>query len=290
MQLGVTFPQTEIGTDPTAIRDFAQAVEDLGFSFLVFYDHVLGADPDRPGGWTGIYDKSHAFHEPLVTFAYLAALTKRIRLMTSILVLPQRQTVLVAKQAAEVDLLSGGRLELGVGNGWNEVEFEALGSGFRDRGARLEEQVTVLRELWRSDAVSLAGRWHRITAAGINPRPARCIPLWLGGGSDAVLRRTARIADGWMPGGRIQGPRDAIPAAAKLRGYLEAEGRAPTSFPILGGLMATPTSTPEKWRAAAARWREAGATHLTLHTMGAGFEELDQHLAVIRLFRDELAG
>lgn len=284
MELGITFPQTEIEADPVAIRDFAQAAEEIGFSFLVLYDHVLGADPDRPGGWTGIYTKDDKFHEPLVTFGYLAALTARIGFMTSILVLPQRQTALVAKQAAEVDLLSGGRLVLGVGNGWNEVEFEALGTSFGDRGPRLEEQVEVLRRLWADEVVRFEGGWHRIPGAGIKPRPARRIPVWVGGGSDAVLRRTARIGDGWMPGGRLQGPRDALPAAAKLRSYLAAEGRDPAAFPILGGLLAT--GGPARWRRPVEQWREVGATHMTMHTMGAGLATLDQHVAVARQFWD----
>jgi probable F420-dependent oxidoreductase len=288
MQIGATFPQTEIECDPIAIRDFAQACEEIGFSFLVFYDHVLGADPDRPGGWTGLYDKDDPFHEPFVTFAYLAALTKRIELMTSILVLPQRQTALVAKQAAEVDLLSGGRLQLGVGNGWNEVEFEALGMSFHDRGRRIEEQIEVLRLLWENDTITYEGTWHRITAAGILPRPKRRIPIWIGGGADAVVRRAARIGDGWAPGGTIHGPVQAREAADNLRRYLEAEGRDPTSFPILGGLLAH--STPTEWVQHAKLWRDVGATHVCIHTMGAGFSRVDQHIDAARRFYEEMAG
>jgi len=284
---GLNFPQNEIGNDPLAIRDIAQAAEEIGFSFLVMYDHVLGADPDRPGGWSGLYDKDDAFHEPFVTFAYLAGLTRTIRLMTSILVLPQRQTVLVAKQAAELDLLSRGRLELGVGVGWNPVEFEGLGEVFASRGRRIEEQIDLLRRLWENEVVRFEGRWHRIPAAGINPRPARRIPIWIGGGgADAVLARVARLGDGWMPGGTLQTVADAARAAVTLRRHLEAEGRDPARFPMLGGLMAK--RDLDACRRDAEGWRAAGATHLCIHTWGAGFETVDQHLAAARAIRAEL--
>lgn len=286
MQCGLTFPQTEIGNDPLEIRDLAQAAEEIGFSFLVMYDHVLGADPNRPGGWSGLYDKDDAFHEPFVTFAYLAGLTRTMKLVTSILVLPQRQTVLVAKQAAELDLLSQGRLELGVGVGWNPVEFEGLGEDFADRGPRIEEQIEVLRRLWAEDVVSFAGRWHRIPAAGLNPRPGRRIPIWIGGGADAVLQRVARLGDGWMPGGTIHTPAQAARAAVALRRHLEAAGRDPVGFPMLGGLMAT--RDLDACRRDAEAWRAAGATHISIHTMGAGFETVDEHIAAARAIRAEL--
>jgi probable F420-dependent oxidoreductase len=223
VKLGVALPQNEIGNDPLAIRDFAQAVESLGFTHLLLTDHVLGADPNRPGGWEGVYDKDDAFHEPLVTLAFLAGQTRRIELVTSVLVLPQRQTALLAKQAAQLDLLSGGRLRLGVGIGWNRVEYEALGVDFRARGKRQEEQIELIRQLWANDSISFEGRWHRVTRAGINPRPRRRIPIWLGGGADVLLRRAARIGDGWIPGGDLVGPYAAAEAAEKLHRYLEAE-------------------------------------------------------------------
>ncbi|HET9000994.1 MAG TPA: LLM class F420-dependent oxidoreductase [bacterium] len=180
MRVGVIFPQTEIGADPRVVADFARAAEETGYQYLVAYDHVLGVVP-RAEGWIG-YTHRDMFHEPFVLFGYLAAITHRLELVSGILVLPQRQTAVVAKQAAEVDLLSGGRLRLGVGVGWNEAEFEAVGEDFRTRGARIEEQVAVLRALWTQDVVTFHGRWHRIVQAGINPLPVqRPIPIWMGG-------------------------------------------------------------------------------------------------------------
>ena len=201
MQIGAIFPQTEIGQDPGVIREYAQAVEELGYGHLLAFDHVLGADTSTRPDWRGPYTSKTMFHEPLVLYGYLAAITQRIELVTGIIILPQRQTALVAKQAAEVDVLSGGRLRLGVGIGWNDVEYEALGENFHNRGRRSEEQVELLRELWTKEAVTFEGRWHRVTAAGINPLPVqRPIPLWFGSGpTDAALQRIARLGDGWFP-------------------------------------------------------------------------------------------
>ena len=200
MQIGVIFPQTEIGTDPIAVRDYAQAAESLGYQHLVAYDHVMGANADSRPGWSGAYRHTDQFYEPFVLFGYLAAATQRIELVTGILILPQRQTALVAKQSATVDILSGGRLRLGIGIGWNDVEYEALGENFHDRGRRSEEQIEVLRSLWTQESVTVQARWHRITDAGINPLPSqRPIPIWFGGRADRVLRRIARYGDGWFP-------------------------------------------------------------------------------------------
>src|SRR3989475_1201724 len=200
MRASAVFPQLEIGTDPDVIAKYAQTVEKLGYDRLVVFDHVLGADPNRPGGWTGTYDHRSMFHEPLVLFGYLAPITSRLQLATAILVLPQRQTALVAKQAAEVDVLTGGRLRLGVGIGWNQVEYEALGTNFHDRGRRSEEQIAVMRALWTQEVVNFKGRWHQITDAGLNPLPVqRPIPIWLGGRAEAVVKRVGRLADGWFP-------------------------------------------------------------------------------------------
>jgi probable F420-dependent oxidoreductase len=195
MKVGVVFPQTEIGRDPAIIRDYAQAVEAMGYTHILAFDSVVGPNPDRPGGWDSQYDYRHAFHEPLVLFGFLAAVTRRIELATGVLILPQRQTALVAKQAAEVDVLSGGRLRLGIGVGWNPVEFEALGEDIKNRGRRVEEQLEVMRLLWTRELVTYAGRWHRVPDAGINPLPVRRpVPVWMGGESPAVLRRAARLA------------------------------------------------------------------------------------------------
>lgn len=232
MKYGVLFPQHDIGNDPSAIKGFAQVVEQLGFDHLMTYEHVLGADPDRPG-WTDRwrpYDYQSAFHEPFVLFGYLAAVTARLRLATGILVLPQRQTPLVAKQAAEVDLLSGGRLCLGVGIGWNEYEYAGMGVDFATRARRIEEQIHLLRRLWREPLVTYEGRFDRLDRLGINPLPARQIPIWMGGSADPVLRRMARLAQGWF---MHDGPPDALRAQIEtLFGYLQQEGKDPKAFEI----------------------------------------------------------
>lgn len=293
MRLGVIFPQTEIGADPIVIRDFAQAVEDLGFDHLVTYDHVLGAATANRPGWIGAYAQPDMFHEPFVLFGYLAGCTRRLELATGILILPQRQTALVAKQAAEVEVLSGGRLRLGVGVGWNSVEYEALGVDFHTRGARMDEQIRLLRALWTQPWVSFQGRFDRILEAGINPLPGRAIPIWLGGESDAVLRRVARLADGWFPGGGLRTPYlrhervDRKEQLAKLNHYLAAEGRDPATVGIEGRL-ATANATPDDWRRGAEEWRALGATHLSISTMRAGLNTPDAHIAAIRRFRDTL--
>src|SRR5262250_1474052 len=207
MQYGVVFPQTEFGNDPLAIKDYAQTADGLGYDYLLVYDHVLSAHPDRGRKLTGPYTHEHPFHEPFVFFGYLAAVTTRLQLTTGIIILPQRQTALVAKQAAEIDVLSGGRLRLGIGLGWNQVEYEALNQDFHTRGRRSEEQIEVLRLLWTEETVTYSGRWHRISHAGLNPRPIqRPIPIWIGSGApqmplppEAGMRRIARLADGWFP-------------------------------------------------------------------------------------------
>src|SRR5918992_2832003 len=199
MKVGVVFPQTEIGSDAPAIRDYAQAAEELGFRHVLAYDHVIGANPTSRPGWKPAYSHLDKFHEPFVLFGYLAGVTTKIELVTGIIILPQRQTVLVAKQSATLDILSGGRLRLGIGIGWNPVEYEALGENFKNRGRRSEEQIEVMRRLWTHELVSFEGKWHRITDAGLNPLPIqRPIPIWFGGYVDPVLRRIGRMADGWV--------------------------------------------------------------------------------------------
>ena len=199
MKIGVVFPQTEIGQDPAVIRDYAQAVESMGYTHILAFDSVVGANPNRPGGWDSQYTYQHAFHEPFVLFGFCAGVTRRIELVTGIVILPQRQTALVAKQAAAVDVLSGGRLRLGIGVGWNTVEFEALGENFKNRGKRVEEQLEVMRLLWTKELVTYEGQWHRVPDAGIKPLPVQQpIPVWMGGDSEVVIRRAARLADGWI--------------------------------------------------------------------------------------------
>lgn len=293
MEYGVVFPQTEIGTDPGAIAAVARAVEDLGFAHLLVYDHVLGAVP-RDGTWLG-YTYQDAFHEPFVLLGYLAGLTTRLVLATGIIILPQRQTALVAKQAAEVDVLSGGRLRLGVGVGWNDVEYEALGEDFHRRGARLEEQIAVLRALWTQEVVTYRGRFHHITEAGINPLPVqRPIPIWFGGESDAAMRRIARLGDGWILGGTLRSPSERHPQVPggyaamveTLRGYLREAGRPPGAVALERRIAVS--AGPEKWVATAEEWRRLGGTHFSLSTMNAGLRTPDEHIAAIRRFRDTL--
>lgn len=291
MKLGVVFPQTEIGTDPHTIRDFAQAVEGMGFHHLLVYDHVLGADTAGRPGWLG-YDRHDAFHEPFVLFGYLAAWTTRLELVTGIVILPQRQTALVAKQAAQVDVLSGGRLRLGIGLGWNSVEYEALGMAFHNRGARIAEQIAVLRALWTEEVVTFRGRWHTITEAGLKPMPVqRPIPIWIGGAADAVFRRVAKMADGWIYGGGLpnpfvrpqpRSPRDLV---ERLRRAVQAAGRDPATVGI-EGRMPIDRGGPDEWRQRADEWRNLGATHLCVVTMRAGFGTPDEHLEALRRFRE----
>ena len=291
VDFGVVFPQTEIGTDPGAIAAFARAAEDLGFAHLLIYDHVLGAVP-RGGEWLG-YTSEDAFHEPLVLLGYLAGVTTRLVLATGILILPQRQTALVAKQAAEVDLLTQGRLRLGVGVGWNNVEYEVLGENFHQRGARLEEQIAVLRALWTQEVVTFTGRFHRIIEAGINPLPVqRPIPIWFGGESEAAMRRIARLGDGWILGGTLRSPHERHPQVsggypamvARFREYLREAGR-PADAVALERRVAV-TAGPEKWTSTAEEWRRIGGTHLSLSTMNAGLVAPDQHIEAIRRFRE----
>jgi probable F420-dependent oxidoreductase len=277
MQIGVVFPQTEIGPDAAAVRGYAQRAEELGYRHLLAYDHVLGADPAVHQGWDGPYDVTTTFHEPLVMFGYLAAVTT-LELVTGIIILPQRQTALVAKQAAEVDLLSAGRFRLGVGLGWNQVEYEALGQDFTTRGRRLEEQVTLLRRLWTERSLSYAGRFDRVTGAGLAPLPVqRPIPVWFGGRSEPAYRRIGRLADGWFPqvrpGPELDKARAVVAAAAA-----EA-GRDPAQLGMEGRV--TWRGDAGQLAEGAEEWRQAGATHISVNTMGAGLATLDDHLAAL---------
>ena len=284
MQLGVVFPQTEIGNDPAAIRDYAQAAEGAGYEHLLAFDHVLGAERDRPGGFQGPYDHETPFHEPFVLFGYLAALTERLELVTGIVILPQRQAALVAKQAAQLHVLSGGRLRLGVAVGWNAVEYEGLGENFHNRGRRIEEQIALLRALWSQPIVSFEGRYHRVTKAGINPRPpGGSIPLWMGGMSDAVIERTGRLADGWFP--QYRDPADLPAGIERVRTAAREAGRDPDAIGIESRVAVRGTDVSEAV-ALARRFEQAGATHLSVNTMGAGFTSPGQHVDAIRAFRE----
>ena len=284
MKLGVVFPQTEIGTDPVAVRDYAQAAESLGYNHLLAYDHVLGANAASRPGWRGSYRHTDTFHEPFVLFGYLAGVTQTLELTTGILILGQRQTALVAKQAAEVDLVSRGRLRLGIGIGWNAVEYEALGENFRNRGRRSEEQIEVLRALWTQELVTYNGCWHKITDAGLNPMPVqRPIPIWFGGMADQVLRRAARMGDGWFP--QFQPGDRARAMLAQLHGYLLEAGRDPGDIGIEGRTNIRDRS-PEEWSQDASDWRDLGATHLSVNTMSAGLASPADHIDAIRRFKE----
>jgi probable F420-dependent oxidoreductase len=280
MQIGAVFPQTEIGNDPGAIRAWAQGAEDLGYRHLVAYDHVLGAGLDTRPDWSGPYTSDSPFHEVFVLFGYLAAVTRSVELVTGVLVLPQRRTALVAKQAAEVDVLSGGRMRLGIGIGWNRVEYDALGESFENRGVRSEEQVELLRALWTEQAVTFFGRWHQVDNAGINPLPVRRpIPVWFGGSAEATLRRVGRLGDGWMP--QRSPDRRAAEMLDRLRGYAREAGRDPAGIGIEArlNLGRTPAEMTAEW---VAGWRELGATHLGVNTMGLGLHSADEHLGALR--------
>jgi len=292
MRAGAVFPQLEIGTDPDVIAKYVRTVEELGYDHVVIFDHVLGADPNRPGGWTGAYDHRSAFHEPLVLFGYLAAITTKLKLATAILVLPQRQTALVAKQAAEVDVLTRGRLILGVGIGWNQVEYEALGMSFTNRGRRIEEQIALLREVWTHEVVDFKGRWHRIDRAGINPLPVqRPIPIWMGGGWDRqkraitepALRRIAKIADGWFT--HLPPNEDGRVGMDAFRHLVREEGRDPAKVPVEGRLPAA-KSGPDDWKRGIDAFQRMGMTSVELNTMGAGYRSVDEHLEALRQFRE----
>ena len=282
MQPGVVFPQNEIGADPADIREYAQTVEGLGYSHLVAYDHVLGADPTHRPGWRGSTYRD-MFHEPFVLFGYLAALTQ-LELVTGVVILPQRQTVLVAKQSAEVDVLSRGKMRLGIGVGWNPVEYEALGMDFHIRGRVVEEQIEVLRLLWSQEIVTYKGQFHTIIEAGINPLPVRrSIPIWTGGSADALLRRTAQLADGWFPLGR---PDDQMQEnIERLRRYLREAGRDPATFGIEAQVNARDGEL-DVWMRQTKRWQDLGATHICINTMGAGFTSLQQHLEALRRYKE----
>jgi probable F420-dependent oxidoreductase len=277
MRIGVVFPQTELGGDPAVVRAYGQRVEDLGFSHILAYDHVVGADPEVHRGWRGPYDIDSTFHEPFVMFGYLAAVTS-LELVTGVIILPQRQSVLVAKQAAEVDLLTGGRFRLGVGLGWNAVEYEALGEVFTNRGRRSEEQVALMRKLWTERSVTFDGRYHTVTGAGLAPLPVqRPIPVWFGAASDRAYERAGRLGDGWFPmvapGPDLDHAREQVGRAA------EAAGRDSGGLGMEGRV--TWNGDRDKVGADIAAWAAAGATHVSVNTMNAGLTTVDDHLAAL---------
>ncbi|HEX6384937.1 MAG TPA: LLM class F420-dependent oxidoreductase [Anaerolineae bacterium] len=288
MKIGVVFPQTEFGNDPAAIQDYAQTAEALGFSHILAYDHVLGANPDRQGGWRGPYTYRDPFYEPFVLYSFMAAVTQTIGFVTGIIILPQRETALVAKQAATLDVLSNGRLRLGVGLGWNKVEYVALNQDFHTRGRRVEEQVELLRELWTKPLVNFHGHWHTIPDAGINPLPVqRPIPIWFGGHADAVLHRTARMGDGWLP--NHPSPDRVEPLLQKLDAYLAEYGRSRDDIGIEARI-SFGDGDPDTWRKLIGDWQSVGATHISVNTMRLGLDTPEAHLQAIRTLAEGVIG
>ena len=275
MKIGYVLPHNEIGTNPANLVALAQGAEQLGADHLLLYDHVLGADRNRPGGFQGPYDKDTQFHEPLTTFAYLAGVTTTIGLMSAVLILPQRQTALVAKQAAQLALLSGNRFRMGIGTGWNKVEYDALNESFGNRGARQEEQVQLMRDLWREDSLNFDGKYHQIELASINPRPTEPVPVWFGGGAQKLLDRCARLGDGWVP---ITGPNDtARQSIESMRSIRETAGLSWEGFGIQAQAQFAGGS-PDRWKSHAEKWQALGATHIAVASHNAGIDSTAGHL------------
>ena len=287
MKYGVVFPQIEFPNDPVAIKDFAQAAENLGYDHLLAYDHLLGANPNREGGWTGAFTYADPFQEPLTLFSYLAGLTERLTFITGLIILPQRETVLFAKQAATLDVLCQGRLRLGVGLGWNKIEYIAQNKDFHNRGHRFEEQVQVLRKLWTEELVTFEGRWHTILDAGLNPRPVqRPIPLWIGGNAERVLRRIASTGDGWLPNHHT--PEAGAEDFERLQQYLAEAGRTINDIGIEPRLRYS-DGNQDNWKKQAEGWQAAvGATHLSVLTMGGGLSTPQEHIQAITRYAEAL--
>jgi probable F420-dependent oxidoreductase len=285
MRLNAFFPTRDIGTDPAKIRDWAQAAEALGYAYIEVPDHVFGVTARN--GWTPRYNEKDPFHETFVTLGFLAAVTTRIRLSSGVLIAPQRQTGVIAKQAAEADLLSGGRLRLGIGVGWNHVEYESLGMDWKTRGARQAEQVEVLRRLWSEDLVSFSGRFHNLNEVSIVPPPVqRPIPIWFGGLSNAAVTRAARLGDGWMP--IIEPDTQAEEKLGVLREQLRSFGRDPAKFGIEGWLRVH-DADPQHWAAAADGWRRLGADMVMLYPMYR-IPRFDDQIETLRRFKDVASG
>ena len=278
MKLGVVFPQIEIGDDPDRIAAFATTAEALGYDHIIAYDHVVGASTINRPDWPGPYTVKSMFHEVFVLYGYLAGLTKTLELVTAVVILPQRQTVLVAKQAACLDVLSRGRLRLGIGTGWNAVEYEALNEDFTNRGRRSEEQIEVLRKLFAEEVVSYEGEWHKITEAGLNPLPVnKRIPIWLGGMAPQVLDRVARIADGWFPLFNPELQNQLTSVREKAKQY--SRNPADIGIEVMVGLGDAGTKQLDQLK----KLRDMGVTHSAVVTMNAGLAP-DEHIDAIQRF------
>lgn len=290
MKFGAVFPHKTIEPDAGAIRAYVRSVEEMGFTHILSYDHVIGANAASRPGWKG-YDLDSKFHEPIALLSFIAGMSEKIGLATGVMILPQRQTVLVAKQAATLDVLSGGRLRLGIGTGWNHVEYEALGRNFKDRGRMFDEQIDVLRQLWTERAVTVATDRHTITDAGIYPLPVQSpIPLWLGGGGvhpitgwahvDKVLHRIATKADGWLP--TFDPDEEGAGVVEKFREIARDVGRDLSGFGIEALLLA---SRDRDWITHIRAWEGLGATHICCSSMVddvAGVDGNLERLAEVR--------
>lgn len=285
MKIGIIYPQTELKGDPNAVRLIGLEAEKLGFDHLLTYDHVLGATHDREPKLTGPYTEKEPFHDPFVMFSYLAGITQRIEFVAGVIILPQRQTVLVARQAADVDLLSGQRLRLGVGVGWNYVEYDAMGQDFHVRGQRVAEQIELLRTLWTQRLVDFKGKFDRIDRAALNPRPKRSIPIWIGGFADVSLRRAAAVGDGFIC---VDGAVDAFEQAGKLMQYLKEAGRPTEGFGLHCNMLRAKSIAQVV--ETASRWRDFGGTHASVVTMGKGFTSVEQHIDYMRQVADAVRG
>lgn len=284
-EVGVVFPQTEIGRDPDVVTGYVETVDGLGYDHLLAYEHVLGVDPAANPGWEGSFDLSDPFHEPLTLFSACAPTTEDLTFVTGILVLPQRRTALVAKQAAQLDRLASGRLRLGVANGWNELEYVALGADFGTRARRIEEQIEVLRRLWTERSVEFDGEFHELPGVGINPPPVqRPVPVWLGGMADPVLRRVARTGDGWIP--ELEPGERARTYIDRLREYAVDAGRDPESVGIQARLRVSPGS-PEEWVDGVEAWAEMGAEYVALNPLYEGLDGVE-HERFVAEVADEL--
>ena len=303
MRIGAIYPQIDLGSEPHKVKDYCQSVEALDFKHITCFDQVVGLDMSKRPGLPYVHDYQDTFHEIFVLFGFMAAITERIELATGVVVLPQRQTALVAKQAAEIDVLSNGRLRLGIGVGIKPDEFGALGENYRNRGRRSEEQMEVMRALWSSPLIDFDGRWHTIRAGGINPLPVqRPIPIWIGGHSDPVLKRIARLADGWMP--NFEADAFGRKTIETLHRYCHELGRDPgeigieVTVNVLG-------STPEQWAADALAWKALGVTHLSANTMrevwseekmmwskatGGRLTSVDEHVEALQRYREVVQG
>lgn len=282
MKIGVIYPQIELKGDPEAVRRIGLATEELGFDHLLVYDHVLGATHDREPKLQGPYTEKDPFHDPFVMLAYLAGLTKRIELVTGILILPQRQTALVARQAADLDLLSHERFRMGVGLGWNYVEYEALGQEFGRRGKRIGEQIALLRRFWSEPLVEFRGEFDRVDRAALNPKPRRPIPIWFGGFSDAAYRRAAAIGDGFIFVDAAAG--DVYEHAKRVRQLVKEAGRPESGFGLQNNML-QPKNARE-FAEHTLRWRDFGGTHAAVTTMGLGFTTIDQHIDYMKNVAD----